>query len=88
MSRAYDEAYKLDGIDIKIALEVGLLIECEFHPEEYFDSSGKDFDNVENQIQTILKSYALTEHENNIILNNLKSIQMEYQNKCVSCNNY
>ena len=88
MSRAYEEFHKLDGIDIKIALKTGLLVECEFHPSEYYDSCGNDFEMEEQNIKNLLKQYNLTSDEYDTVLNSVKNIQNMYRDSCVICSRH
>jgi len=85
MSRVKEEFHKLDEIDINIALKVGLIIECESHPNEYYDSCGEDFDIHQSKIKQLLNSYSLTTDEYNIVLNKTKNIQDMHQDTCILC---
>jgi len=88
MSKANEIFHKLDGIDIDIALKTGLLVECEFHASEYYDSCDNDFEMEEDNIIKLLKEYSLSPGEFEIILNSVKSIQNMHQNSCVICSKH
>jgi len=84
MSRAYEQHIEKSELLERIAVELELLVECEFHDAEYYDS-GCSFEDVELDIVPLLKSYKLSSYEQEIILNALKKVQDSYPEKCVLC---
>lgn len=88
MSGAYEGYHRLDDIDIGIALEVGLLTECEYHSGEYYDAGGDQFEEVEDDVKNLLSKYDLTPDEYNKVLKSIKDIQNMYKDACVLCSRH
>ena len=84
MSRAYEQHIEKSELLERIAVELELLVECEFHDAEYYDS-GCSFEDVELDIAPLLKSYKLSSSEQENILNALKTIQVDSLGKCSFC---
>lgn len=75
-----------DDLIIKIAIEAGLLTECEYHEGEYYDSCAAiEEQNIEQEINKKLIEYNISMDRKLSIFRSVKNIQNMYQDKCIIC---
>lgn len=88
MGGAYEMFIANDGLDIRVAIAVDLLVECELHEAQYYNPGAFSFVDVEKKIQKELDTYNISDVRKKTIFDMIESLLEINQCEWMICKSY